>query len=237
MYSMDNIKLDRDILKLIAVVTMFIDHIGSIIFPHIMFLRIIGRISFPIFAFMIAEGCLHTSNKIKYFINLLMFGFATQFIKIIFNDNDDLNIMFTFAAAVMIIFVYDIFIDSCKNNNAKSAVYSVLLLVVIIAAVYCINLKIPFQYEIYGCTAPLIIYLSKYIKYNDLNALHIKILLLILALTSIYMYYGGVQIYAYLSVFVLMLYSGKKGKILPKYFFYAFYPLHLLLIYSIKYLI
>ena len=75
---MDNIKLDRDVLKLIAVVTMFIDHIGSIIFPHIMFLRIIGRISFPIFAFLIVNGYRHTHNLKKYLLRLAAFAIISE---------------------------------------------------------------------------------------------------------------------------------------------------------------
>ena len=59
--------LNRNVLKIIALITMLIDHIGLVFFPGIEIFRIIGRISFPIFAFMIAEGCEHTENKKKYF--------------------------------------------------------------------------------------------------------------------------------------------------------------------------
>ena len=57
-------------LKIIALLTMLIDHIGVLLFPDIAALRIIGRIAFPIFAYLIAEGCIYTKNKWKYFRNV-----------------------------------------------------------------------------------------------------------------------------------------------------------------------
>ena len=60
--------LSRDVLKLIAIVSMLLDHVGKIFFPKILILQIIGRLAFPIFAFFIAEGFYYTRNKLKYFI-------------------------------------------------------------------------------------------------------------------------------------------------------------------------
>ena len=57
--------LSGNALKIIGAITMLIDHMGVVLFPGIAILRIIGRISFPIFAFMIAEGCRYTKNKLK----------------------------------------------------------------------------------------------------------------------------------------------------------------------------
>ena len=53
-------------LKIIAVISMLIDHIGYILLPEVAFLRYIGRLAFPIFAYMIAEGCRYTKNRAKY---------------------------------------------------------------------------------------------------------------------------------------------------------------------------
>ena len=55
--------LSNDRLKIIAAAAMLIDHIGAYLLPQVRILRIIGRIAFPIFAFMIAEGCRYTKNK------------------------------------------------------------------------------------------------------------------------------------------------------------------------------
>ena len=57
--------LTNNQLKIIAMITMLIDHIGIVLFPQIKIFRIIGRFAFPIFAYMLAEGCTNTKNKKK----------------------------------------------------------------------------------------------------------------------------------------------------------------------------
>jgi len=62
--------LSGNMLKIIAALAMLCDHVGLLFFPSQDIFRIIGRLAFPIFAFMIAEGCKYTRNKAKYFFNL-----------------------------------------------------------------------------------------------------------------------------------------------------------------------
>jgi hypothetical protein len=70
--------LSGNALKLIAALAMLIDHIGVLLLPQVLILRVIGRISFPIFAFMIAEGCRYTKNKARYFFTMFGVGAACQ---------------------------------------------------------------------------------------------------------------------------------------------------------------
>ena len=65
-------------LKLIAVCTMFIDHMGDTLFPGVMWLRCIGRVAFPIFCFLIAEGCVHTHDRKKYALRLFVFAVLSE---------------------------------------------------------------------------------------------------------------------------------------------------------------
>ena len=58
--------LSGNMLKFIAAFTMVIDHLGFFIFKDVLIFRIIGRITFPIFSYLIAEGCRYTKNKIVY---------------------------------------------------------------------------------------------------------------------------------------------------------------------------
>ena len=58
-------------LKIIGCILMIVDHVGCILFPRIMFFRIVGRLAMPIFAFLIAEGCYYTKNKLKHFLFFL----------------------------------------------------------------------------------------------------------------------------------------------------------------------
>lgn len=57
---------------------MTLDHIGIIFFPNIIFFRIIGRMSFPLFAYCTASGCIFTKNIKKYILRLFVLGFISQ---------------------------------------------------------------------------------------------------------------------------------------------------------------
>jgi len=72
--------LSGNALKLIAIVIMTIDHIGMQLFPNILMLRIIGRLAFPIFAYMIAEGCTYTKDRRKYLITIAVFAAVCQIV-------------------------------------------------------------------------------------------------------------------------------------------------------------
>ena len=71
--------LSQESLKLIACLTMLVDHIGAILFPQYMWIRAIGRISFPIYCFMLAEGAHYTKNPAKYALRLLICAILSEF--------------------------------------------------------------------------------------------------------------------------------------------------------------
>ena len=66
------------VLKLIAIITMLFDHSGYLIYGHLSWMNFVGRIAFPIFAFQISEGCIHTHNLKKYFVRLIIFALISQ---------------------------------------------------------------------------------------------------------------------------------------------------------------
>lgn len=59
---MKKIGLNINQLKLIAAVSMLVDHVGCILFPYFEIFRIVGRLAFPIFAFCLAEGVRYTKT-------------------------------------------------------------------------------------------------------------------------------------------------------------------------------
>lgn len=65
-------------LKLIALITMLIDHIGAVLFPQIALLRIIGRVSFPLYAFLAAEGCRYSRDRGRYALRLGIFALVSE---------------------------------------------------------------------------------------------------------------------------------------------------------------
>ena len=92
-------------LKLLAALCMLIDHLGVMLFPKVAWLRFIGRCAMPLFAFMIAEGCRYTKDKVKHFALLFGLGLACQIVYTIFDpENIYLGILLTFSISVLIIY-------------------------------------------------------------------------------------------------------------------------------------
>ena len=99
--------LDATVLKLIGVVTMTIDHIGYILFPKLALLRIIGRLAYPIFAYLIAEGCAYSRHKTKYFLSVLGTGLPCSVASYWAERSLYQSIMITFACSIGLIFLLE----------------------------------------------------------------------------------------------------------------------------------
>ena len=65
-------------LKWIAMLTMLIDHTGMVLFPQYRIFRIVGRLAFPIYCFLLVEGAVHTSNWKKYVSRLILFALISE---------------------------------------------------------------------------------------------------------------------------------------------------------------
>ena len=114
------------VLKIIAVVTMFIDHLGYIIWGRVTFFNYIGRLAFPIFAFQISEGYLHTKNLKKYFLRLIIIAIVSQipyslFLSTYSNDYTSPNIFFTLISGLSSITIYDKLKEKDKKILQKSS--------------------------------------------------------------------------------------------------------------------
>ncbi|MCQ2523138.1 MAG: conjugal transfer protein TraX [Lachnospiraceae bacterium] len=138
--------LNASDIKLVAIITMLIDHIGALIINRIMFFqdfgtpaykaldflhqlcRTIGRMAFPIFAFFIAIGFVHTKNKWKYFLRLLLFGLVSELPfnlavsgRLLYSSYQ--NVYFTLALGLLAIIGRDYF----KKKEIGYGVGSILL--------------------------------------------------------------------------------------------------------------
>lgn len=114
----------NDMLKLFAMLTMLIDHIGYMFFPQYRIFRTIGRLAFPIFAYQLSIGYVKTSDLKKYAKRLLSFALISQIPYSFFSPNLDfepfkLNIMFTLLSGLGILYAYDI--GTAKFNDFKSS--------------------------------------------------------------------------------------------------------------------
>lgn len=195
-------------LKILACITMVIDHIGVILFPKITFLRIIGRLSFPIFAFLLAEGYIYSKNLKKFFLRLLIFAIIPQIIYSFYFKTEVLNIFFTLFSGLLFILVD----DKVSNKYTK---YPLMIIILIIS---------HFAHMDYGFYGVLTIYTFYKFRKKE-KAIFIGQSLL----TLTYLSTLNVQIFSLVSLFFIKQHNGKEGykTTFTKYVFYFFYPVHL----------
>ena len=234
--------LSNHALKIIAAIAMVCDHMGVILFPDAFFLRVIGRLSFPIFAFLIAEGAKYTKNKLKHF--LTMFGFAAviQIAYYFAMESLEMSVMVTFTLSIVIIYALDAF-KSAIFKPETPLTYKILtglgfLGSIILAMI--MDLSFDLDYGLSGALVPVFPALFTTPKIDDppqlfkkLDNVFCRVMITTLGVLALSIDDGGVQFVSLLSIPLLLLYSGKRGKLKMKYFFYIFYPLHLVLLYGI----
>ncbi len=113
-------------LKIIAIVSMFCDHFGDAYIGSFSFFNLIGRIAFPIFAFQISEGFIHTKSIKKYFLRLGIFALISQipfwlFVHKFLGTNDlSLNVFFTLFLGLLGIYLYDYIVKLFQKSNSNT---------------------------------------------------------------------------------------------------------------------
>jgi len=213
---LDNIKrINNFELKIIALILMTIDHIGYYVFPEQIFLRYIGRISFPIFAFLMVETYKHSSNITKKMKDLFIVAIIVQILFESFGVLDGKgNIMFTLLGGLILVHLY---------NNYKKIFFLLFLLSYII-----INFYFHIDYGVIG----ILLVFSFSLKNFDTR---------LLAVTSLLLFLNGMYpvptLWSFLSLVIISFYNGKLGTKKYKYLFYIYYPLHLIILYLISTLI
>ena len=230
-------------LKIIAMVSMTLDHIGVALFPQNLLLRILGRLAFPIYAFMIAEGYSHTSNVKAYAWRLFFFGLISEIpFNLIYSGSwifpFHQNVMFTLLLGLLCIREIDRFRG---EKTVKRGVVSALKI-----ALFLLIGTVGFvDYGLTGILTVIAFYLFRNIKWAPLFQLVTLVLLYIVFFKgqSIelnvfgYNYFLPIQGFGVLALIPIWLYNGKRKKRVHskvwQYAFYAFYPLHMLVIYAV----
>ena len=231
MQNIKNFGLSNNSLKIIAMVSMFIDHVGFILFPQYQIFRIIGRIAFPIFAYMIAEGCFYTRNRKKYLMLIAGLGIVCQLVSTIATGSLYQNILITFSLAIAVIFAIDNFLKNKKTPSFLLMAFTVagVIFISYVAPVIFESHGFKVDYGIWGVLLPVFVYFS------PTKTLKIFFTTLILAIRIFLV--GKLQLFALLAIPFLVLYNGKRGKLKMKYVFYIFYPAHLAILHLINELI
>ncbi len=207
--------LNNFTLKMIAILAMAIDHIGAVLFPQYLEFRIIGRIAFPIFAYTLVEGFMHTRGVKKYLMRLGLLALVSEipfdlaFYRTPFEFVHQ-NVFFTMFLGIAMLYLY---LKSISKVRQLVVVIGMLLLADFLRTDYSSAglLMIFWFYQFHG-----------------------KKILQLLGMAFINIFYmGGMQIYACWSALPIAVYNGERGP-KCKWFFYWFYPVHLFIIYLIS---
>ncbi len=216
--------LSNNFIKLIAIISMTIDHIGLMLLNDFTPFRIIGRLAFPIFAYFISEGCFFTKNKKKYFMQVFLVGSISQIIYFIATGDRYLNILLTFSFSILIISAYIKF-----SKEEKGRIYFAVVLLSVFIIVSLLEMYgIYFDYGFIGIITPLFVFVA---PTKEKKIIYTAIMLILLSLNSQGNY---VQFFSLFALPILYFYNGKRGKYNLKGFFYLFYPIHLGVLYLIN---
>ncbi len=210
-------------LKIIAMVTMTCDHVGMQIFPQLLWLRLIGRLAMPIYAYMIAEGCRHTRDRKKYLMRLLGMGALCQAVYLVAMGSLYMCILITFSLSVLLICAA----DKVREGRGWSVFGGMTVAVFFLCTILPDLLPgtdFDIDYGLPGVLLPVLIYEGGTAG-------------LLIGLALVALKYGGVQWLAFLSVPLLLAYNGRRGKANIGKFFYWYYPVHLVVIYGISLII
>lgn len=213
-FTNTSIRLSGSALKVIALVSMVTDHGAYYLMEHGTLLyevmRCFGRIAFPVFAFLIAEGFRHTRNRMKYFLQLLGFAVVSEVPWYLLNGADGThNVLFTLALAAF---------EAMKKDG--------ILCGAVILSIAGFASWSGVDYEWRGILMMVVFYLLGNISNPSFPSG--RKAQLFCAFTFM-MHYGIVG--ALLACLVIARYDGTRGFIhgkVAKYGFYAFYPVHLL---------
>lgn len=222
--------MNRNVLKIVALVSMIFDHIGLFFFPNIVLFRVVGRIAFPIFAFFVAEGLKYTKNRKKYILMLLGCGLLTQIPYSFLFEWYNLNIIFTFLIAILVVYL----IETTNKQHLFNIFYLVVLGVLLI-------LVEPFKVVDYGICGVLLILVFYFAKQKVLKFVLAGIVLSLLSIKMAYLnnfvLTSFKQFASLITIVALAFYNNQKGKLNLKYLFYIFYPAHFFVFWLILLLI
>ena len=215
-------RLSSNALKLTACVCMAVDHIGIVFMDNNYIMRAVGRLAFPVFAFLLVQGLLRTSDVRRYLLRLGIFAVVSLTPPQIFQVSS-----FTLTAGLFAIYAMDSR-GPIGRWKVEIALAAALLAEFLrfdygMAGVGIIVMFYLIEKERSGADAYTLAYFN---KKQNIEIVVLSSLVYILCL-------GMNQLYALLAMIPVNMYSGERGRMKLKYFFYLFYPLHLLLIWFI----
>lgn len=231
---------DTDLIKLLACLSMFIDHAGKMLFPHIPEMRLIGRLAFPMYAYCIAVGAVYTRDPIKYLSRLVLLALISQPLYALGLDHAN-NAMFSVSfqenplGAVRAFYInswqkpsilLSLSLGLCILTAIRSRKWVLALFVYILCSRFSSNLD-------YGLAGIRLMILFYALCEHPLCALAaLSAYMIAWSGGSGYVFFGhsfGMRIFALPAVIFCCL-PMKRHIRLPKWLLYGFYPAHLALL-------
>ena len=218
-------------LHIIAMIFMLCDHMWATILDY-EWLTCIGRIAFPIFAFLITEGYIHTSNINKYIKRMVIFAIITE---IPFNLMVSASPIYPFHQNVLWTFVISLLTLKYLNFDNTKNIFKSILIIILAIIIATITMC-----DYFGAGVMMVVgfYIFRKSKLLQLLMMIYVNMILIKGYSypidiAGYTYYFPQQGFAILSLIFIWLYNGKQGYHAKwfKIFCYAFYPLHMLILY------
>ncbi|ADL35025.1 hypothetical protein bpr_I2292 [Butyrivibrio proteoclasticus B316] len=256
-------KINGNTLKIIACITMLIDHLtAGIMLPVVrnglysgdltanelntiyIILRGIGRIAFPIFCFLLVEGFIHTRSRLRYALSLLLFGIISEipFDLIFYAEEEIFNINIIEALEA------NSYLLNYQCNVFFTLLIGLLVIWAIDATVRLIKEKNipPLLSFLAAAVITLIGCVIAYRINSDYDFYGVLLITIFYVLQKyeylrilagyVFISQLGIEYLAFPGFILMALYNHKRGRKLGwlKYFFYLFYPVHLTLIYIIR---
>lgn len=207
--------LSGSALKVIALVSMTVDHIAYYLMGHNTWtydmMRTVGRMAFPIFAFLLVEGYGHTRSTRKYALSLLAFALISEIPWWLLNHDNTHNVFFTLLLGLIVI-------EGINKLGKKPLLWAVLIITICTIAIF---LHVDYEYS------GILLICTFHIFKPD------KVTKCLLA--TLFMYQYGV-VGLWLGLSAILCYNVERGFIkgqYAKYLCYAYYPLHLMLLFAL----
>lgn len=208
-------------LQLLALCTMLVDHVGLTLFPGVFWLRWIGRVSFPVFLFLLSEGFSHTSSRRNYALRLGVFAVISEapyqfLIWTVYGGSWQLpfqNVFFELLTSFFAIW--------CASRGRYWLLGT--------AGAVVVAEILGMDYGGYGVLLAVCFWLLRGKPWAQVMALA--------ACTALYCvaHHNITQAWAVLAALPVALYTGERGRRLPRYTLYVFYPAHLAVLGAVRY--
>ncbi len=232
---------DTNLLKLVAMIAMFIDHAGKMLFPQYPIMRVIGRMAFPIYAYCIAVGCVYTKDPLKYFKRIVLLALISQPFYAVALGHENAAMYAVSFEEHPVQAAINFYVQSwTKPSILLPLAFGILviwtirereLLLTLALALFCWKIQAKLDYGIRGLLLMILFYLfcSRWWISLPVMVFYMGWWGLKGAGYTLFDVSFGIQMFAMLALPLIYIHTKSKIRI-NKWLFYFYYPAHMILI-------